>query len=376
MNIFIDTLSRWSGGYKRHLEGILKPGNIPDDINIVIYGTYKLFNELPLLDKRVRMVTDDNMPTNPLLLLAWRQIRIPQLIKKYKADVHFSTSGYLNYYESSVIKITMMRNIEPFLSSIKISQCLTSSYKARLFFLRNYLKRSMERADGVIFLSDYSKEILLNSGAKIKKYRIIPHGINECFFRYPTIKMFSNEINVLYVSDINLYKNQWNVAHAINILRNELKFNLNLYLVGRCTPKGRKVMDLALGQMGYPDWIKILGSMSYPNISTLYHKADLFVFASGAETISNIFLEAMASGLPIAYSKRRPMLDILGDDGVPFEPNDPRSIASAIRQLIENHELRHKCAHGAYQRSLAYRWEITSRNTYQFIRDIFNDKSK
>ena len=80
---------------------------------------------------------------------------------------------------------------------------------------------------------------------------------------------------------------------------------------------------------------------------------------------------SLSSGLPIAYSNRRPMTDILQNDGVVFEPKAPVSIVAAILKLLENDEFRYCCALGAYSRALAFSWERTARETYHFIRQYY-----
>ena len=82
----------------------------------------------------------------------------------------------------------------------------------------------------------------------------------------------------------------------------------------------------------------------------------------------------MVSGLPIAYSDRRPMTDILQDDGVVFEPEDPISIAVAIRKLLEDDEFRYRCALGAFNRAQDYSWERTARETYSFLKEVRNSE--
>lgn len=46
----------------------------------------------------------------------------------------------------------------------------------------------------------------------------------------------------------------------------------------------------------------------------------------------------MASGIPIVCSEYRPMIDILGDAWVYFDPENSDSISGAILTLIESPE--------------------------------------
>ena len=150
--------------------------------------------------------------------------------------------------------------------------------------------------------------------------------------------------------------------------------DLQLHLVGGKTPDGWQKFLEVQNKLGNPDWIKHTDTIPHDKLNTVFQQADLFVFASSVETFSIIFVEAMASGLPIAYSNRRPMTDMLGTDGVVLEPEDESCIAAALLKLINDASLRQKCAQGAYNRALAYRWERTARETYQFLKEIHERK--
>ncbi len=116
MRIFIDALPRWSGGYIRYIQGIFSPGLIPDDIEVIIYGTPKLFKELRGIDSRIKFIEDSNIPENPFKLLIWRYKYLPVLFKKYNPDIHFSLSGYVDYIKyPNLARIVLFRNVEPFM---------------------------------------------------------------------------------------------------------------------------------------------------------------------------------------------------------------------------------------------------------------------
>jgi glycosyltransferase involved in cell wall biosynthesis len=205
----------------------------------------------------------------------------------------------------------------------------------------------------------------------LKSSAIIPHGISEKFRHKPLRRSLPERPTILYVSDFMEYKFQWEVARGLDIARRKTGIDLQLYIVGKKSLDGWKYFEKTLIELHNPKWIKISEYIPYNEISKEYHMADIFVFASTVETIGNILLEAMASGLPIAYSNRRPMTDILGDDGVIFEPEDPQSIANSIQKLCENDELRFRCANNAYQRALVYNWERTANETFAYLKRVF-----
>jgi glycosyltransferase involved in cell wall biosynthesis len=374
--VLIDTIPRWSGGYLAHLKGILTGGVVPDDMQVIVHCTKKLREAIGPADRQVEFVVDDTLPLDPVLMRLWRVVRLPRLVELYSPDVHFSPGGHPDAcLERGFPHVTMSRNLQPHVALERRCIPFYRPERIRLEALHRTFLSSFQRADGVIFLTDYARETVLTEGVKVKRNAVIPHGLSDVFRRRPERTVLSNRANLLYVSDIHAYKHQWEVIRAVDNLRRETAMDLTLHLVGSMTSIGRKLLGPVVRDLGNPDWLQLTESVPYSQIHSLYHKADVFVFASTVETFGNVLLEAMASGLPIACSNRRPMTDMLGDGGVFFEPEDPSSIASAVRRLLEDDELRYRCALNAYNRAIAYSWERTARETYGFIRDVANSKS-
>jgi glycosyltransferase involved in cell wall biosynthesis len=84
----------------------------------------------------------------------------------------------------------------------------------------------------------------------------------------------------------------------------------------------------------------------------------------------NILLEGMASGLPIACSNCGPMPEVLGDAGVYFDPENPKDIARALRELIESPVLRTKSAESSFERVRRYSWRRCADETFRFLAEI------
>jgi len=370
MRVFIDVSPRWSGGILSHLKGILTSGFVPEDLQIIIYGTQRLFDAIGNMDNNVEAIVDNSMPMNPILMHLWRSRNIPRLLNIYKPDVHFSVQGNLSKSTDTRLKhVVMSRNLQPHLKVERKRLPVCSLGRFRLEVLHRTLKSSFGRADGVIFLTEYVREIIQREGVNLKHSTVIPHGLSDVFRKQPVKRSLFEKPIILYISDFNEYKFQWNVAHGIDVLRKKTGIDLQLHLVGEKSPDGWKLFEKVMSELGNPEWIKVIEHISYSEIHKAYQNADIFVFASSVETIGNILLEAMASGLPIAYSNRRPMTDILGSDGILFEPEYPPTIANAIYKLLDD-DLRFQCAEGAYNRSLTYRWERTAKETFEFLREI------
>jgi len=84
----------------------------------------------------------------------------------------------------------------------------------------------------------------------------------------------------------------------------------------------------------------------------------------------NILLETMASGLPIVCSNKGPMLEMLGESGVYFNPERPEEIADALLTLIKSDQLRAELAVSSYTRAQKYTWQRCANETFEFINSI------
>jgi glycosyltransferase involved in cell wall biosynthesis len=112
------------------------------------------------------------------------------------------------------------------------------------------------------------------------------------------------------------------------------------------------------------------GHVPYEELPAHYVRADLFVFASSCESFGQILTEAMSAGLPIACANRSAMPELLGDAGVYFDPEDPRDIARAIKELIESPSLRAEKARASFARTQDYSWKRCATDTFGLLADV------
>lgn len=101
-------------------------------------------------------------------------------------------------------------------------------------------------------------------------------------------------------------------------------------------------------------------------VEELYAGARALVFPSLDEGFGLPPLEAMARGIPVLCSRRRPMTDLLGDGPIWFDPDDSATLWRALDSLIDEEEyvLRHVVRRGL-DVACGYSWERTARETFE-----------
>ncbi len=373
MIIGIDASNIRAGGGLTHLVELLRVSNpIAHGFSkIIIWSGKNTLNSIAdrtWLQKNYFSVLDDSL-VNRIL---WQKFSLSKLALTSGCDVLFVPGG--SYTGSFRPMVTMSQNLLPF-EWREIRRYGFTLLSVRLILLRWIQSKTFHKADGLIFLTKYARNIVLQKLKKIKgKMTVIPHGIDKRFINAPKKHMplehYSIDLpfRILYVSIIDMYKHQWHVADAVVKLRS-LGFPIVLDLIGPSYKPALKRLRRMLNLID-PDGkiVRYWGKIPYEKMHTFYNDADLCVFASSCETFGQILIEAMSSGLPIACSDRSAMSELLGDAGVYFDPEKPESIANAIEKLITSPEKRDKNAYLAHERAKKYSWEKCASDTFSFVR--------
>jgi glycosyltransferase involved in cell wall biosynthesis len=241
-------------------------------------------------------------------------------------------------------------------------------------------KRAFQFADAVIFLTNYAaKRIQLHTGP-LKNYQCIAHGVDAAFKQISPQAAWPEKgerpIQCLYVSPIWEYKHQAELVRAIKVLRAR-GHNVTLTLTGGGNREGQALLEEEMQQTDPGrSFVQILDFVPHADIPKLIASADLFVFASSVETFGITLLEAMTIGMPIACSNRSSLPETLQDGGVYFDPQNDLSIAEAIEVLIKDAHLRQRLAARAKQLAEPYSWQKCAAQTWGYIAQIYQNRSK
>lgn len=375
MIIGIDASNLRAGGGVTHLVELLRvanPGEHDFD-KIVVWAskaTHAQLVDRPWLVKR----TDPVLEKNYFQRALWQRNQLGNRLKEEKCDLLFVPGG--SFATDFRPVVTMSRNMLPFEWQELLRYGVTL-LTIKLVLLRWVQSKSLKKADGIIFLTQYAHDAVLNATGRLNgMINIIPHGIDQRFFYQQRLFRSSAEISeerpfrLIYVSIIDAYKHQWHVAEAVAKLRDE-GIDIALDLVGPSRASSFRRLQHTLNRIdSVGGFIRYLGAVPYKKLHTYYEEADLCLFASSCENMPNILLEGMASGLPVACSDRGPMPEILGNAGTYFNPEDVTEIANAIRVLLNSRELRERQAHKAYERAQHFSWERCAHETFGFILNV------
>lgn len=367
----IDASRNRSGGAKAHIIGILSSADPTlcgvDRVHLWSYkGLLDAVPDAPWLVKH----NPPELERSLLQQLAWQYRSLPVEARVQGCDILLNTdAGTVCPFAPAVV---MSRDM---LSYEKKEMCRFGMSPAwfRLFLLKYIQSRSLKRAAGALFLTEYAANVIQECTGKLSNIAIVPHGIGANFRRESNLGVWGaaqkEKIRCIYVSNALLYKHQWHVIRAFSKLRAKEQ-QVSLLLVGGGEGKAQEML---LTEMAISDpkgeFVKQLDFVEHAKIPDLIAQSDLFIFASSCENMPNTLVEGMAGGLPIASSDRGPMPEVLRDAGVYFNPEEPDSIAMAVEKIITDDQLRITIARRAKTLSEQYSWQRCAAETYRFLRE-------
>jgi len=375
MMLGIDASNIRGGGGATHLIELLRSAEpaVHGFSQVIIWGGEKTLSQIEArawLVKSYQPLLDRKLPYRAF----WQRSRLPALARRAACGLLYVPGGASAGGFRPMV--TMSRNMLPF-EWREMTRYRLSWLTVKYWLLRFTQTAGFRKADGVIFLTRFAQDAVTEvTGLLRGKVAIVPHGIDNRFMCAPRSQQAlghysaDNPFRFLYVSIIDVYKHQWNVAEAVAQLRAE-GIPVALDLVGPAylpaLGRLRKVLRRIDPEQST---VRYRGAVGYSGLHRLYRATDACVFASSCENMPNILLEAMASGLPIACSDRGPMPEVLGDAGIYFDPEDVRSITLAIRQLILSPELRAEKAQAAFERMSGYSWRRCADETFGFLAEV------
>ena len=247
---------------------------------------------------------------------------------------------------------------------------------ARLYRRIGY-PRTAQVADIIIINSESLRaEMEKHLDVDPAKLRLIPEAVDHDIFRPGDPEEAARRLAdrhgidrpfVLFVSSLWPYKNCDGLLRAFAEAKPDLRgHELVVVGPGRDTAYVAELHALA-DRLGISADVRWVGGVPLEETVDFYRAADVFVYPSHNETFGLPILEAMACGCAVVTSDRSAMPETAAGAALLADPEDPRSIASAIVRACEgSDELR---ALG-FLRAGQFSWAHTAKETLDVYREV------
>ncbi len=173
--------------------------------------------------------------------------------------------------------------------------------------LRPRLAHALKSAAHVFAVSDSLRQLAIELGVAADKTEVVGNGVDTTRF-YPIDRAearnrYGLPMNAKVLISVGGLVERKGMHRVIDCLPALLKHHPDLHylIVGGGSPEGdmRAELDAQVARLGLADHVHFLGTLPPDELKWPLSAADVFVLSTRNEGWANVFLEAMACGLPV-----------------------------------------------------------------------------
>ena len=173
--------------------------------------------------------------------------------------------------------------------------------------LRPRLSRTLKSAARVFSVSDSLRRLAIELGAAVEKTEVVGNGIDTERFqpvaRAAARARFGLPDSAKVLISVGALVERKGMHRVIEVLPALLKHHPDLHylIVGGASPEGdnRTELTAQVARLGLANHVHFLGALPPDELKWPLSASDVFVLATRNEGWANVFLEAMACGLPV-----------------------------------------------------------------------------
>lgn len=295
-------------------------------------GISVLRDAIVALGHRVSLISDGRTPRKALFSRIGFNIGIRSRLKRMDADVlvGFDLDGVFAprdaFFHVASIKGVLADEAQHERGQSRLELALLARLEAR----------HVERCDRVITTSGYSAERIVKFyGAIASKVCVVPELIDLTRWQHvlDAAAIVDGPPRILCVAHLYPRKGVDTLIRAFSLLR-EPRALLRITGIG---PERRALEQLA-HKLGIEDRVQFLGYLSFEELVAEYRNAAIFALPSTQEGFGIVFLEAMASSLPIVAGRAAAVPEVVADGvtALLVDPDDAEELAENLTQLLDD----------------------------------------
>lgn len=311
---------------------------------------------------------------HPFLFYLWFEIRIPRVLKKYKADLFLSPDGYLSL-KSSVPQLAVIHDISFWHRPEDLP-------KLKGWYYNYFFPRFARKAARIATVSVYSKNDIAESfGIDPLKIDVIYDGIKEGFKpSSPQEQEFIREKYTggvpyfLYVGALHPRKNIPGLLQAFDLFKMKDSRQVKLIIVGGEMHKTNEIFDV-LEKMQFKSDVIFTGRIPEPELIRIYSAALALTYVPYFEGFGMPIVEAMSAGVPVICSNTTSMPEVGGDAVLYANPAKTEQIAGAMENIASSHELRKELVRKGFEQKKRFTWDETAQLLWRSIVKTLNSST-
>lgn len=322
----------------------------------------------------VKAVVTGPPARHPLLWKLWYDIKIPALLRKYKADVFVSCDGFCSL-GTKVPQCLMVHDLA-FLHYPSLIP------KSHLLYYKRYTPKMLAKAKAITTASAFSKNDIIDQYVvSADKINVVYNAAKEIFEpltdeekQATKAKYTGRKEYFIYAGAIHPRKNLVNLLKAFSLFKKRQQSSMKLVLTGRLAWKYDSFVK-NLKTYKYRDDVVMTGYVGEEEIKKLIGSAYAMVYPSLFEGFGVPVLEAMQSDVPVITSLNSSMQEIAKEAALYADPESPADIAEKMMLLYKDEKLRSQLIEKGRVTGKQYSWEQSAEHLWQSIEKAMNQNS-
>ncbi len=249
---------------------------------------------------------------------------------------------------------------------LSMFDCPQYSSPQNLAFMTRHLRRSVEKADLIVAVSENSKKTLCDHFAIDPKKVIVTHLAAEPTLYYPRTAGEAAIVKgkygifgkyMLFVSTLEPRKNVEGLVQAYRQLPAKLKKEVSLVLVGGRGWRDDDIRAAINVARIAGDRVVLPGYVATEDLPALYSGAEAFVFPSHYEGFGLPILEAMSCGTPVITADNSSLPEAAGKAALYVDSENPEQLSQTMQELLAKPELQAKFRALGLRQAKKFSWE-------------------
>lgn len=247
-------------------------------------------------------------------------------------------------------------------------------------FLRRQIESYVFRHSDLAVAGSQDVEDVLRLHGYKKEIRRIPLAIDPVDFPAPSSPASRDELRdqlglqqfiIGYIGRLAREKGLEDLFHALGLLQH---IPWQLLMIGG-GPDEASLRETAV-QEGISPRIVWIPYVKNTEMHRYYAAMDCFVLPSRTtkdwkEQFGRVLIEAMICGTPVLGSSSGEIPVVIGDAGLIFREQDPKSLAESMEKILLDQSLRNQLAEKGQQRVMAhYTWERVGLETARLVKEV------
>lgn len=241
-------------------------------------------------------------------------------------------------------------------------------------FVYDIEKLGMEQADGVIAISEYTKNIIIQHyGINPEKIRVVHNGVEwhddyveNINMRSPLKKIKdSGKLLVLSMGRLTMQKG---VDYFLKMAKLVAEHVPNAIFIVAGSGDMEKRLMMQAAELGISGKVIFTGWLRGSEIEEAYYQADLFVVPSVSEPFGLTVLESMAYGTPVIVSKQSGVSEIIGH-ALKVDFWDVEEMADKAIAILKYAVLKKHLSQESQKEAKEISWEKAAEKCLEFFKE-------